>query len=912
MQTKSAGETLFSVFFWLFNLTLLLIAYVGILPFLGTAIITDALKGEVPFDLLLPLVGLVGVPTTTSLLSLTKAKPQALENVETKERKFSFRSLSTIELFYGVEAPLLVLCLVRFFWLKELNPSSTIILLAGCVSIGAYLHQLIYGKPTTVSGAWIKLACNSLIFAIALYVLTLSLFYAIPISAAILYGLLHTPLETLLLVVVYGIILSPIGVVIILSATIPFGMAWIYIRSWQSNLNDFALRYGWTKAYIGTIAVIMSGLIAVIAVQKQPQVEVFAALQKPITTERDRFLLLQKSEQIRKGLLNAYLATYRYQDYGQENTNIRDLYNSVFPLGIDFSQSLQNTYNVLVSPFLYDGKRTDRDTATKLYSDFFDVPILRGEQKAVQKAVQATFNRSEAKAGLLDINEKKVWLAEQQVKVTPQGDWAEVELYEIYENQTFDSQEIVYSFSLPPSAVITGVWLGNSSDLSARFPFTVSTRGAAQKVYTEQVRRNVDPALLEQIGPNSYRLRAFPVLPRNDKPLHLWMTYQVLQTKDGIALPQLSERRNIFWTKDTKRLNNGKTVASQDNWFTSAIATKPTTPLLHQINLNGYQITGKPLSNKDYRLPEGDRIAIVLDTSYSMGQHSKEAVKTFKWLKEQAISSNDFDVYITSAPGVAPKKLDDLAEFDVERATFYGTMQPLEMLRQFENLRGDSNYDAILLISDRGSYELGSDTEALKLPAPLWIVHLGGVQSAYDDAIFETIQASGGGVATQVQEVMQRFATQKALAPGVIGVEDNYAWFAEKNNISADPNNEFNPFAARQLINYLGQDRDLKEIANLDGIHQVAKASQIVTPYSSMIVLVNDQQKNDLKQAEQKSDRFKREIEDKQMPTFNNPLAVSAVPEPAEWMLIIVGAIALVVIIKRKKEGNVVKLLIKY
>ena len=907
MQTKSAGETLFTVFFWMFNLTLLLIGYVGILPFLGTAIIADAIKGQVPFDLLLPLVGLIGVPTTTSLLSLTKAKPQALENVDTKERKFSFRSLSTVQLFYGVEAPLLVLCSVRFFWLKELNDGSAIILLAGCVSIGAFLHQLIYGKPTTTSGAWVKLALHSLIFAIALYVLILALFYAIPVSAAISYTLFHTSLQILLFAIIHAIGLSPVVVVIILSATIPFGMAWIYIRSWRNNLNDFASRYGWTKAYVGTIAVIMSGLIAVIAVQKQPQVEVFAALQKPITTERDRSLLLQKSEEIRKGLVNAYLATYRYQDYGRENTNIRNLYNSVFHLGEDFSQSLQNTYNVLVSPFLYDGKRTDRDTATKLYSDFFDVPILRGEQKAVQKAVEATFNRSEAKAGLLSVNEEKVWLAEQRVKTTTKGDWAEVELYEIYENQTFDSQEIVYSFSLPPSAVITGVWLGNNSDLSARFPFAVSTRGAAQKVYTEQVRRNVDPALLEQIGPNNYRLRAFPVLPDKKTPLHLWMTYQVLQTNEGIALPQLSEKRNIFWTKDTKRLNNGRSVADQNNWFASAIATKPTTPLLHQVNLNGYQITVKPLSNKDYRLPEGDLIAVVLDTSYSMAKHTKEAVKTFKWLKAQAVSSNDFDIYVTSAPGVAPKKLDNLAEFDVKRATFYGTMQPLEMLRQFENLRGDSNYDGILLISDRGSYELGDDkAKALDLPAPLWIVHLGGVQSAYDDAIFETIQASGGGVATQVQEVMQRFATQSALAPGVIGVEDGYAWFGEKNDIPADPNNEFNPFAARQLINYLGQDRDLKAIANLDGIHKVAKAAQIVTPYSSMIVLVNDQQKNDLKQAEKESERFKREIEDKQMPTFNNPLAVSAVPEPAEWMLIIIGAIALGIIVKRKKENAIV------
>jgi putative PEP-CTERM system integral membrane protein len=908
MQTKSIGENLFTVCFWLFNLTLLLIAYVGLLPFLGAALVADAIKGEVPLDLILPLIGLVGIPTTSSLLSLTKSKPQALENVDTGERRFSFGSLSTVQLFYGIEAPMLVLCMVRFFWLRELTPGSTIILLAGCVCVGAYLHQLIYSNPTTAKGAWIKLVGNSLMLAIALYVLILALFYAIPISAATFYGLFFAPSANIFAVIIYSTILFPITTVVLMSATIPFGTAWIYIQSWKSNLYDFASRYGWNRALVGTIAVIMSGLIAVTAVQKQPQVEVFAALKKPITTERDRSLLLQQSEKIRQGLLNAYLATYRYQDYGQENTNIRELYDSVFHLGLDLSQSLQNTYNVLVSPFLYDGKRTDRDTAAKLYSDFFDVPILRGEQKSVKKAVEATFNRSEAKAGLLAIDDRKVLLAEQQVKVTPHGDWADVELYEIYQNQTYDSQEVVYSFSLPQSAVITGVWLGNSSDVSMRFPFTVSTRGAAQKVYTEQVRRNVDPALLEQIGPNSYRLRAFPVLAGKDRPLHLWMTYQVLQTKDGIPLPQLSEKRNIFWTKDTKRLHNGKVVKqSPDSWFPPTIAATPTTPQVHQLNLNGYQITGKPLAKQDYRLPEGDRFAIVLDTSYSMAEHTKEAVKTFKWLKAQAVASNDFDIYVTSAPGVAPKKLDDIAEFDLERTTFYGTMQPLEMLRQFEALRGDSAYDAILLISDRGSYELGDDkVQAVKLPFPLWIVHLGGVQSAYDDAVFETIQASGGGVSTQVQDVMQRFATQSALVPAVIGVEDNYAWFWKKTDVPADPKNEFNPFAARQLINYLGQDRDLKTIANLDGIHKVAKASQIVTPYSSMIVLVNDQQKNDLKQAEKGSDRFKREIEDKQMPGLANPLAVSAVPEPAEWMLIIVCAIALGVIVKRKKADAIV------
>ncbi|KJH71290.1 TIGR02921 family PEP-CTERM protein [Aliterella atlantica] len=892
METTSNRSPLFGLFFWLFNLTLLLIAYVGLLPFIGTGLIADALKGELPFDFLLFLIGLVGVPTTVTIISLN--------NSATSDK----RSIPLTKLFYGVEVPMLAVCMLRFFWLRELTPSSILILTTGFICVGAYLHQLIYNKPTG-KGAWIQLVCHSLMLAIALYVGLLALFYVLPISAAILYGISHTPIETTFMVLFYAIVLFPVPVILTAIATGPFGITSVYFQAWRQNLHDFGWRYGKNKAWGVTISVLLVWLFLLVVAQKQPQTEVFELLQKPNKTASDRALLVQQSEKIRQGLLNAYLAPYRYQDYGQENTNIRDLYRTVFHWEESAAQTLQDTYNILASPFLYNGRRTDRDTAAKLYAEFFDTPILRGEQKAIQKAVQSTFNRTEAKAGLLDVDEKKVWLAEQQIKVEPQGDWANVEVYEIYKNQTFEDQEIFYSFSLPQSAVITGVWLGNDSNRSNRFPFIVSTRGAAQQVYNAQVQRRVDPALLEQIGPNNYRLRAFPIPAGEGRELHLWMTYQTLQTKDGIALPQLSEKRNIYWTKDTKRLSNGKAIKStQDSWFPIAIAANPIQPLQHQTNLNGYQITAKPLTSQDYHLPQNKHIAVVLDTSYSMAAHRKEANETFKQLKALS-ASNDFDLYQTSAPGIAATKVDDITKFDVEKVTFYGTMQPLYMLQQFEKLRGNTAYDAILLISDRGSYELGDDkAKPVALSAPLWIVHLGGVQSAYDDAIFETIQASGGGVATKVENALARFTTQSELKPAVISVDDGYAWFSQKTDVPADPKDEFNPFAARQLVNYLSQDRDLQKIANLDGIHKVAKAAQIVTPYSSMIVLVNDQQKKDLKAAEQKKDRFKREIEDKQpAPQMGNPLDVSAVPEPAEWMLILVVAIALGLIVKRKQTN---------
>jgi putative PEP-CTERM system integral membrane protein len=119
---------------------------------------------------------------------------------------------------------------------------------------------------------------------------------------------------------------------------------------------------------------------------------------------------------------------------------------------------------------------------------------------------------------------------------------------------------VLYYFSLPESAVITGVWLGESENRAERFEYIVAPRGAAQAVYRNEVRRNVDPALVEQIGPRQYRLRVFPVPPvemtydsetaRSNigeaPPLHLWLTWKTLAQQDGWPAPQLTMKRTFL------------------------------------------------------------------------------------------------------------------------------------------------------------------------------------------------------------------------------------------------------------------------------------------------------------------------------------------------------------------------------
>ncbi|MBD2020763.1 hypothetical protein H6F43_11275, partial [Leptolyngbya sp. FACHB-36] len=154
----------------------------------------------------------------------------------------------------------------------------------------------------------------------------------------------------------------------------------------------------------------------------------------------------------------------------------------------------------------------------------------------------------------------------------------------------------------------------------------------------------------------------------------------------------------------------------------------------------------------------------------------------------------------------------------------------------------------------------------------------------------KAIQDSDGGAATQVQTVMQRIGTQptRGADTSFLNLVDGYAWFLTKDG-AASTNEDFGALAARQWTTHLSRYLQPNRLNELDAIHAAAKQYGIVTPYSSMIVLVNSQQRRELKQAEQQSDRFDREVEDPQLPQPNSS-DISAVPEPAEWLLLVVGA----------------------
>lgn len=922
--------------FWIWNLTFIGLMYLWYLPEFGFDIWQAARSGEIEPTFMVSFAALMIVPLVCTLVGALRL------------RKYPTLLL---RLFYGVEAPLFTLCLLRLFLIRELTVASGFTLGLGVAAIAIFAIEIVSGysayRPRL---ALVQMIGHSIILLVGLYAGALLLLYTVPVLFTVVWELtgeffkfgwlrdiewrLRHPMTLLTGFLAFSSLLVFISM--------PYVLVNFYVSAWDRIRTAFGKQFSHSKSWIVTGSTIAISTLLFISLQnQQPQVEAFEMLteagsvefvvgNEPVVLVGDRQMQLQNADVIKAGLTNAYLHRYRYLSPWSRSTALVKLYGYAFNLPPERAWFFQNIHNGLLSPFLYRGAQRDTERAAELYAQFFDAPIQKAERPAIRKALQATANRDETKAGLLNLDQKVVRLASQNVTVTEQGDWATVEIHEEYENPTIEDQEIFYAFSLPESAAITGLWLGDDDNIKL-FPFVVSPRGAAQQVYNNEVERAsfqpaTDPALLEQVGPRQYRLRVFPIpaaavpedapdgtTTRTPGKLHLVMTYQAMQQEEGWPLPQLSEKRNIFWTDKTAHTRGEKSVALSDaEWFEASLPAKPAQPKAHTVNLaDGYRITAEPMVRTDKVLPTGQKLAVIVDSSYSMGEHSDALKQAVDELGAIA-NKNSLDFYLTAFD--QPAKL-TTKTIDTQAISFYGSLQPAEMLQQFATLRADRAYDAVLLLTDEGTYELAKNQAELpNIGAPLWIVHVNGkVPSAYEDGLLQKLQASRGGVNTSVTSTLERIA----LGSKDIAALDGYTWKVEsvagEKQIRELPENKepesqkpepLEAITARQLIYQQSRTLDTTQVSALDAVHAVAKRTGIVTPYSSMLVLVDERQREALKAAEAGEDRFEREVEDGQddLTQPGNPLAAS-VPEPSQVLSMAVGAIALI-LLKRKRPNS--------
>lgn len=889
--------------FWCWNAVFLTVAAFGVTPLVTAGLMAALLHDHGTLTILAAAVLVMAVPLAATVIGalLLRGDPARL-----------FR------LFYAVEAPLFVLALARLFLIRELTSGVAYLFLAAIAGVGAYLYRLLRdAEETRPIAVALALAGDTLGLWIALYAAAFLAFFAIPVGWAALRQLfsfewLGHLFEILARSPGVGLILL-LAVALLLGSGTLFGLLppaliVLYARRFRVGARWAASRLGLARAVL-LITLVSTALVGgAFASVRRPHRVAQRLLAAPPADDAERQARLAAADRLRAGLLDGYLAPYRYLGELGHADYVGELWRENFKLDAAGRARLQGAFDVVAAPFLFDGEmsRGATEKAGEAYKAFFDRSIQRAERDSIVAALESTWNREEREAGLLAQGRQKVHVREQDVRIVEaHGDLAEIELHEVYENVTGDPQEVVYFFSLPETAALTGLWLGDGDDRAKAFSFTISPRGAAQRVYRNEVQRRRDPALLEQIGPRQYRLRAFPVPARTvdisrgrilpdltrGAPMHLWLRYRAFAQGDAFPLPRLLEERNAFRDRDTRRSMNGRPYALEPAaWLPAAYpAPARAIPREHVARLDESTVVVATPEPAPTALPAGLRLAVVLDRSYSMRAHAAAAAEALDRLRALA-AGNELHLYLTSAPsrGEPPRRLDDLRSLDAASVVYYGGQDPADLLAQLAALRAGTSYDGILVLTDEGGLDMaGPKREAVDLGAPVWMVHLGGqLAPGYDDATLETIQRRGGGAVTSLEEALVKLAAGTAD----LGWADGYRFRVVPEG--KDDREGFAALAARRHIPRAARESG---VGGLDTAHALAQQHGVVTAYSSMIVLVDEAQRQALKDAESKADRFERSTETGEQALATPPPAVgvTGTPEPEEWVLIALAAAGL-------------------
>lgn len=872
--------------FWLWNGTFLSLIGFGFIPYLLVPMYKEAREGTLPLSFFFTVLGVIAVPIAAT----------AIGAIFFRKRPDALRSF-----FFAVEAPLFLLGVARLFLMRELTPATRYVLLIFAMAAVLYLIELF----RTSSSPFIRLVFGTVCGTAGAYLAILLSFYVVPLVLGVWYGIadfdnwisaVRAPFQSL-----FALFFSTFAVAsFAVFAALPLALIALYGSRFVSAFRAFTARTSRASACAVSALILFALAAQFVRSNRQPQVETFALFAEQPATDAARIELLKQSPQIREGLLNAYLAQYRYvAELGGRQGHLINLWVNTGHVQEDTAVFVQSIFEHFAQPWLYDGKESSA-LAAELYAHFFDAPIQKAEKAAILHALETTWDRAQREAGLLDEGQRRVHVARQELAITERGDYADVELHELYQNKTPEQQEIFYTFSLPESAAITALYLGDTAERERRFPFVLAPRGAAQSVYKAEVARRVDPALLEQIGPRQYRLRAFPIPPKGS--LHLWLEYQVMIDDGTIPLPLLAERRNVYLDQSTERLARAMPLAidSADAWLPRslpALAAAPSTA--HTVKLSPTMtVRAEPVELARFVPAPGKKYAIVLDRSRSMGAHVAELSRSFEWLREQIMPSSDVDLYLTACLGrnEPPMLLEDPSAFDPSRVVFFNAGDAHLMLSQFYQLGYERTYDAVIVLTDATSSEQSKDGAVLPITAPVHFVHLGGaLPPGYDDGTLELIQSTGGGVHLDIRRAFAAVTFAARTDPTQLALADGYLYRSIPSTEATDDETRFAPIAARQLIRSEAavlRDSSANRLETLDRIHNFAKRHSVVTPYSSMLVLVNDEQRARLAAAEKAQDRFDREVENGEE-ALTKPhggfSSVTATPEPHEWALFFVA-----------------------
>lgn len=865
--------------FWPWNIVLCALALFGYLPFVLKDQVLDAVDGLARWDFVVGSLILIAVPlATTGYAWFHRAR-------------YRDEPAELAELFFGVELPLLACTAARLFGFHQLGHAAQFVYVAlvagGLIAEGRLVLGARFPRGQLFDG--LSHGFLTLRLVAGAYVGFLLANLSAPLLLTALYKLSDADEG----VFVGAVVMFPITMFLVGSAllvlTLPVTAPLAWWHALKHSGRELRAAWGLDDLLFTTGAPIVVAVVGFIMFVPQPHKKAMEALQKAPANDDERRALVAMQDEISMGLVDAWLGRHTY---AADNRN--DVWARLWSIDGQLIshhelQDVNEKLNAAARPFTFDGI-ADEATARRLYREFFGRDIERDHAEAARAALASTWSREARFAGFINEGQQRARLESQSVTVrVPAGDSGvagvfDVEIHDEWANQTTVDQEVSLFFELPESAAVTGLWLSPTDNKADGAAFMVTPRGAAQQMYREQVRAKRDPALLEQVGPQQYRLRVFPIPARPprqgdqlfdvetwagaDSPrIHVWLAYQALPDRAGHApLPVLRERRNGFWDTKTRRSigsvdNNAvavAAVAAEDaaaggEWVQGQPDAVVATQVVSAV-VAGDCVRLTPWAAPAVQL-QGQTVDVVIDRSLEMADHKDELKNALAALAGTGARLR-FLLGTSTLRGEGATDGGTNSAIDVDELVFFGAASAKDLLRQLIQMR-PSPGDAVVVLTGTGSFDVADDAKldlsslpGQKLPKTL-LVHLaGGMPRGYDDSTLDAVRRSGGTATDDVAAALARLSPLNFVDGRRVDV-----------SAGCGGSRAALPVVARQAI-LLADRGGIAPLAGLDRLHKIAIEAGVITPYSSMLVLLTPGQLARLRQLTDDGTRFDREVGD--------------------------------------------------
>jgi hypothetical protein len=835
--------------FYLFYVGLLVLAY------LVTGQYLDVLKNITSQSILtlIAFLALIAVPGAT-MLHAVRAKASS-----------AFLS----SWFFKVELPTITLAFILLAVSGSLIPPFQILLL---ILLAAPLFSYWQGHTDQDATAlthflsfWFSLGLT----AILVYAAILWFFYVPGVTTAITqellgnffqdlyYSLSQQPVASIPLQILSQLIGFAFRLLLLLlslgALLLPLVLAYLSAKRFQKAFAQATQSWGELKTTRIALFCLGTWLIIFVGTAYNPVSSRFlnqlADYQKAVTFQDKQALatdLVVNKADIQKDLETVYDNQYRYF-LNEDSTGLSSLYQNYLFLPDSAANTLQQTFLVLAYPLVYHSAQP-WDQAQQAFVDLFGHGIWQSDIARYQPSPNVKLSYEHVEAITAD-----------------HGLLATITIEHTYKNTVWNEQEVISEFVLPPQSVVTGLKLGPNLE----FPGQIAPRGAAQDTYQQQLQQRRDPALLETIGPNTYRLRVYPIPAQNSGQVQkVAFTYTTLLTPEGYPLPRYIRHHNLQVSSSKKDVYLDGTYLTPKPDFIPADPTLVASlcqglldPLT--IDLGVTRATLEPnLRNHGGCQSSADfanKVALVIDVS-AQG-NTIEQLKNL--LQAKDLEPNEVPVYRFNTLLSEPQSFKD---FKLANAVPFGRRD----LKAIAPLLVNSEYDRLVLVlgDNLSPDEWKSLGSSVKVPLDI-VLTQGGVGMSVE--LQTTLLQSNSRLFTDASKALSYALTVPAASVDLSpGPSFNVAW--ETVLSPSVPTSVYEQYLAiKPAVTPAGQlaqslwlqstlatnpNLSTNQLAVISAIHRVAQNSSLVTPYSSLIALVNQQQQDLLDQLSQGPDRF--------------------------------------------------------